>query len=93
MRAEAHADLSDLWWDPDERAAEKRYNDRSKEEVEAALDAAAATLAGELAQVGAGDWTRVGVFPWGERDLLIMARNAAHEGAHHLKDIKKQLEA
>ena len=37
------------------------------------------------------DWTRTATFPWGERDALTTARNAVHEGHHHLRDVERVL--
>ncbi|MGH9187636.1 MAG: DinB family protein [Acidimicrobiales bacterium] len=78
-------------WDPDERAAEQRYNEHDPDAVLADLAEHASALAGVLDRAEPEDWTRTGKFPFGERDLLTMARNAVHEGAHHLRDIRKVL--
>jgi hypothetical protein len=80
------------WWDADERAAEQHYNDRTRDEVLDELQKAETALADELDKVTADQWSNTAQFPWGERDLLTMARNAVHEGSHHLRDVKKGLE-
>ena len=79
--------------DPDERALADRYNDQDPVRVLDGLTAAADRLAVVLRDVDAGDWGRLGDFPWGSRDMLTMARNAVHEGAHHLRDVDRVLRA
>ena len=54
---------------------------------------AAETLATNLREVTADDWRRIGHFPWGDRDILMTARNAVHEGSHHLHDVDRVLRA
>jgi hypothetical protein len=80
-------------FDPDERAAQARYNEQDPNEVLARLDQAAQRLAAEVARVDPNAWARTAVFPWGERDLLTMVRNAVHEGSHHLRDVNRVLDA
>ena len=80
-------------WDPDQRAAEERYGEQDREQVLAALEAACARLAGVLDSVDPGDWTRSGTMDWGERDAVTLARDAVHEGAHHLRDLERGLRA
>ncbi len=80
-------------WDPDQRAAEQRYAEQDREQALAALDAACARLAGVLDSVDPGDWNRTGTMDWGERDALTLARDAVHEGAHHLRDLERGLRA
>jgi hypothetical protein len=84
--------LGDEVPDPDELAARERYNEQDPAEVLSGLDAAANAAADTLAGASPDDWTRPGTFPWGERDLLTMARNAVHEGYHHLRDIDDVLQ-
>lgn len=77
--------------DPDEVARERRYNEQ---EVATALESvrtASEHFASVVDGVAAGDWGRTAVFPWGDRDALTMARNAVHEGVHHLRDIERGL--
>ena len=80
-------------WDPDQRAAEQRYAEQDREQALASLDAACARLAGVLEGVDPGDWNRTGTMDWGERDALTLARDAVHEGAHHLRDLERGLRA
>ena len=80
-------------FDPDQRALDDRYNDQDPVHVLDGLTAAADRLAVVLRDVDAGDWDRLGHFPWGSRDMLTMARNAVHEGAHHLRDVDRVLRA
>jgi len=80
-------------WDADERAAEQRYGDWDSTEALFALDHASARLAEVLESVEPGDWTRTGTFDRGERDALTLAREAVHQGAHHLRDVERGLRA
>jgi PIN domain nuclease of toxin-antitoxin system len=80
-------------WDADQRAAEQRYAEQDSEQALAALDAACARLARVLDDVDPGDWNRAGTLDWGERDALTLARDAVHEGAHHLRDLERGLRA
>ena len=81
------------FWDPDERAASQRYHEQDPMATLDRLDDAAEALAQGLDRVGADAWSRTATFPWGERDLLMMSRNAVHEGSHHLRDVERVLEA
>ena len=80
-------------WDADERAASERYNEQDPMGAADRLDAAADALVAVLDRVDADSWSRTATFPWGERDLLTMTRNAVHEGSHHLRDVERVLEA
>lgn len=80
------------FWDPDERAAAERYGEQDPRAALDRLDAAATKLAAELGRVDADAWSRTATFPFGERDLLTMARNAVHEGTHHLRDVERTLD-
>ena len=80
-------------WDVDERAAAERYGEHDPRATLDRLDAAATALVDVLDRVDADSWSRTATFPWGERDLLTMTRNAVHEGSHHLRDVDRVLEA
>ena len=81
-------------FDADERAASARYAEQDPAEVLDRLTTNAERLASEVDAVEADDWTsRKATFPWGERDLLTMVRNAVHEGSHHLRDTERVLDA
>ena len=80
-------------WDPDERATAERYNEQDPTAAVDRLEAAAEALVKVLDRVDADGWSRTATFPWGERDLLTMTRNAVHEGSHHLRDVERVLEA
>jgi hypothetical protein len=90
MRTEDHPTLPDDW-DPDERAVERNYNGQPLDGILDDLQRGAERLGDELGHVPADGWTRTATFDYGERDLLTMARNAVHEGAHHLRDIDRIL--
>jgi hypothetical protein len=81
------------FWDSDERAAAERYNEMDPAAVLARLDAGAASMTKVLDRIDADSWHRTATFPWGERDILTMTRNAVHEGSHHLRDVEHVLEA
>jgi hypothetical protein len=84
-------------WDPDQRAVSGAYgerppyNERPLPQVVSDLETACADMAATLETVEADDWTRVGRFDYGERDILALTRNAVHEGSHHLRDIERVL--
>jgi hypothetical protein len=80
-------------FDQDQRALDDRYNEQDLTRVLDGLGAAADHLVVTLRDVDAGDWGRLGHFSWGTRDMLTMARNAVHEGAHHLRDVDRGLRA
>lgn len=65
---------------------------RDLDEITTRIDGASARLAVVLAQADRGSWSRTADFPWGERDALDMARNAVHEGEHHLHDVRQVLD-
>jgi uncharacterized damage-inducible protein DinB len=90
MRTRDHPSLS--MFDPDARAAASRYNEQDPQDVLERLRANAERLANELDQVATQDWLRTATFPFGERDILTMARNAVHEGSHHLRDVQRVLQ-
>jgi hypothetical protein len=79
------------FFDNDERAVQQGYNGMPRTEVLGWLDLACADLASILEGVNAEDWTRIGHFEWGDRSALAMARNAVHEGSHHLRDAQRVL--
>lgn len=75
------------FWDPDERAAAERYGEQDPLAVLDRLTAAAERLVLEVERIDPDSWGRTAAFPFGERDLLHMVRNAVHEGSHHLRDV------
>lgn len=81
------------FWDADVRAAEQGYRDQEPADVLDRLDAEADRLVTAVARVDAAGWRRTATFPFGERDLLMMVRNAVHEGSHHLRDVQRVLES
>ena len=90
MTSESHPTLD--MFDADERAAAARYNEQDPEEVLTGLQGACTAAAHAVAGVPPTEWTRLAAFPFGERDALTMARNAVHEGVHHLRDVNRVLE-
>ena len=92
MYEQDHPTITDFW-DSDERAAAERYGEQDPAATLDRLESAAASLVRAVERVDADSWRRTATFPWGERDILTMTRNAVHEGSHHLRDIERVLEA
>jgi hypothetical protein len=80
-------------FDNDERAAGQAYNAMDRNEVLGWLELACAELASVIEEVRADDWTRTGLLPTGPREALSLARDGVHEGAHHLRDVQRVLDA
>ncbi|HWC11954.1 MAG TPA: DinB family protein [Acidimicrobiales bacterium] len=76
---------------PEARVEEERWNESPVGRVVSDMETACADMASALDAVGADDWTRRGRFDWGERDILAAAREAVHQGSHHLRDIEQVL--
>ena len=72
---------------PEDRAAERRYNEDDPAAVADALAANAETLAATVAAVPDDGWDRIGLRRDQERSVRFSARRAVHEGSHHLLDI------
>jgi DinB family protein len=79
------------FFDPESRVDNERWNERSVRGVLSDMETACADMASTLDSVGAEDWTRTGRFDWGERNVLDAAREAVHQGSHHLRDIESVL--
>jgi hypothetical protein len=79
------------FFDNDERVVQQAYNDMPRAEVLGWLELSCEDLASILDATNADDWSRVGHFAWGDRTALDMARNAVHEGSHHLRDAQRVL--
>ena len=77
--------------DPDRTAEEQHYNEQDVDDVLTGLAANAEKLAEAIERTRASDLDRTAHFPWGDRDLLTMIRNAVHEGKHHLRDAEQVL--
>jgi len=81
------------WPSRDEAAWESAANASSRDDALARLSSEADRLASVLDGYRGDDWTRTAHFQWGERDALTTARNAVHEGHHHLRDVEHVLAA
>lgn len=79
--------------DFEDRVVIERYNEADPTVVLERLADAAAHLADEVDRIGHDGWHRTATFPFGERDILTMTRNGVHEGAHHLRDVERVLDA
>lgn len=79
------------WPSSDEVAWERSANAESRDDAVDRLGRESDRLAGVLDSYRGDDWTRAATFPWGERDALTTARNAVHEGHHHLRDVERVL--
>ena len=78
-------------FDPDEQADGQSYNNWTVLEAIGELESACADLSMAIEYTPASDWNRVGTFDYGEREAIDVARNAVHEGTHHLRDILRNL--
>lgn len=78
-------------FDPDKQAEEQSYNDWTFTDVLGELESACADLSSAIEYVDPADWHRKGTFSYGEREAIDVARNAVHEGNHHLMDIERGL--
>jgi hypothetical protein len=77
--------------DPDAAAADGGYAGLDPATVADELAANAESLAVTLDGVEPDDWTRAGLRDGEELSVLWMARQAVHEGSHHLLDIGRVL--
>jgi hypothetical protein len=78
-------------FDPDEQAEEQDYNDWSLLMALSELESACADLSMAIEYTPSDSWNRTGTFDHGEREAIDVARNAVHEGSHHLRDIRRGL--
>jgi len=77
----------------DELVVERDYNHQDPAAVLAGLEAATRALAVELEYVRGDGWARRAYREDLEMTVAWMARNAVHEGNHHLLDIGRSLRA
>ena len=77
--------------DPDQLAIEAKYNEQDRQAVLDHLKATAEKMATTIGDVPNDAWSKTGTYSFGEREALDMARNAVHEGYHHLRDVQKVL--
>lgn len=75
------------------RATEHAYNTLDRTEVLGWLELACDELASIIDNVRADDWLRTGMLAGAEVDALTLARDAVHEGSHHLRDVQRVLAA
>ncbi len=80
-------------FDNEERAQSKAYNALDRIEVLGWLDMACEELGSVISDVRPDDWTRTALVAGAERDALTLARDGVHEGAHHLRDVQRVLNA
>ena len=80
------------WFGHEQDVRQADPRSRDLDEITTRLDGAVSRLAVALAGVEPDEWTRAASFPWGERDVLDTARNAVHEGEHHLRDVRLLLD-
>lgn len=78
-------------FDPEKQAEEQDYNDWALLTALGELESACADLSMAIEYTAADEWTRKGTFDYGEREAIDVARDAVHEGSHHLRDIKRGL--
>jgi hypothetical protein len=87
MTTQDHPTITGGMTDPDQQAIDAKYNEQDRDAVLERHKAACETAAQAIKDVPNDAWSRTAVFPWGERDALTIARNAVHEGYHHLRDV------
>ncbi|MBW3561684.1 MAG: DinB family protein [Actinobacteria bacterium] len=87
MRDEDRPDIA--FFSPDRRAEEADYGGRGLAPLTDDINRAVDTLAVLIEDIDERAWGREASFPWGDRDLLDMARNAAHEAVHHTWDAER----
>ncbi len=80
-------------FDPDTQVEEQSYNNWTLLQALGELESACADMSMAIEYVPSSEWNRVGTFDSGEREAIDVARDAVHEGAHHLRDIKRNLSA
>ena len=79
--------------DVDRLAVERRYNNEDPSRTLDGLATRATALAETVSGVAATDWRRTMLVDGVERTALWTARNAVHEGSHHLRDVDRVLRA
>jgi hypothetical protein len=81
------------WPNPDKVVAEERYNETlDPAAVADELADRAEKAAGLIEEADTASWSRTATFgPAGEFTALWFARNAVHEGHHHLLDVGRTL--
>jgi hypothetical protein len=80
----------------DDRVTRDHYNDQDPRTVADDLGAAANELATAFDALSPDEWQRTAIYNYPttqERSLVWIARNAAHEGRHHLMDIDRVIAA
>lgn len=75
----------------DDVAVQRDYNGQDPAAVADDIGAAAETLASRFETLDGPAWERVGVRDGFEMTLAWIARNAVHEGNHHLLDVGRVL--
>jgi hypothetical protein len=77
--------------DPDQLAIDAKYNEQDRSAVLDRLKVAAENMAKTIENVPNDAWSKTGTYSFGDREALDMARNAVHEGYHHLRDTQSVL--
>ena len=77
----------------DDPSIVRGYNDEAPAEVVEGVATQAERLAAVFEAVPDGAWDRVGIRRGQPRSVVSFARNAVHEGSHHLLDIGRGLRA
>jgi hypothetical protein len=79
--------------DPDQGAADLGYNTQDPTTVVREIQGASAVLGERLDTLTPSDWDRAGTREGEALTVDVLARNAVHEGVHHLLDIGRTLRA
>jgi hypothetical protein len=77
--------------DPDQGAADLDYNGQDPATVVREIEAATAAVAERLDALTSPEWDRAGTRDGQALTVDVLARNAVHEGVHHLLDIGRTL--
>jgi hypothetical protein len=75
-------------FDAEVQAEEQDYNSWTLLQAVGEMESACADLSMAIEYCDSTGWNRIGTFSYGEREAIDVARNAVHEGAHHLRDVK-----
>ncbi len=78
---------------PDRTASEQSYNAQDPATVTEQLTANAERMARKVTGMGADAWGRQVLIGDAEMTALDIVRKVAHEGLHHLQDVKRALDS
>ncbi len=74
-----------------ERAEAERYNEQGLLDVLSRMETACADLSMTIEYMDPNDWSRTATVDGETREAIDLARDAVHQGAHHLREIERVL--